>query len=81
MWDNVVRTCDNQRLFCSEKCLQGWLAHRDLVLGYVMDVETLWRLAGRWYEGRLGPGYQRREPADAAEYLRGVGLVGPFWGT
>jgi hypothetical protein len=22
----------------------------------------------------------RREPAAAAEYLRSVGLVGPFWG-
>ena len=25
-------------------------------------------------------GYVRREPSQAAAYLRGVGLAGPFWG-
>lgn len=69
MWDDVVHTCSNQRLFCS-----------GLQSGYVMDLATLWRLASRWYAGRLDHGYTRREPSDAAEYLREVGLSGPFWG-
>jgi hypothetical protein len=42
-----------------------------------LDLGTLWRLAAHWYDGRLERGYTRREPA---EYLRGVGLSGPFWG-
>jgi hypothetical protein len=46
-----------------------------------MDVETLWRLAAGWYQGRLERGYVRRDPVAAAEYLRSVGLVDPFWGT
>jgi hypothetical protein len=45
-----------------------------------MGLDTLWRLAAHWYDGRLGRGYVRRDPAHAAEYLRGVGLSGPFWG-
>jgi hypothetical protein len=45
-----------------------------------MDLTTLWRLASHWYDGRLEYGYTRREPASAAEYLRGVGLAGSFWG-
>jgi hypothetical protein len=45
-----------------------------------MDLATLWRLASRWYEGRLDEGYERREPALAREYFREVGLAGPFWG-
>ncbi len=81
MWDDVVHTCNNQRLFCSKGCIDNWLERTGLAPGYVMDVETLWRLASGWYEGRLTRGYVRREPADAADYLRRVGLVGPFWGT
>lgn len=80
MWDDVVHTCGNQRIFCSEQCVTDWLARTGNQRGYVMDLPTLWRLASGWYAGRLEPGYVRREPSAAAEYLRGVGLSGPFWG-
>jgi alkylmercury lyase-like protein len=80
MWDDVVHTCGNQRLFCSAECVDAWLASSGLPRGYVMDLCTLWRFAAHWYDGRLDRGYVRREPALAAEYLRGVGLSGPFWG-
>lgn len=81
MWDNVVHTCGHQRLFCSEECIDAWCAAAGEQRGYVMDLETLWRFASHWYDGRLDPGYVRREPAQATEYLRDVGLIGPFWGT
>ena len=80
MWDDVVRTCGHQRLFCSEGCVDAWLADTGYPRGYVMDLGTLWRLAAHWYDGRLERGYVRREPSQAAAYLRGVGLAGPFWG-
>ncbi|WP_067816510.1 organomercurial lyase [Actinomadura kijaniata] len=80
MWDDVVRTCGNQRLFCGEACVTAWLDRTGDDRGYVMDLPTLWRLARRWYDGRLDRGYTRREPAAAAAYFREVGLAGPFWG-
>ena len=80
MWDDVVYTCGHQRLFCSEDCVDAWLKTTGADRGYVMSLGTLWRFAAHWYDGRLDRGYQRREPARAAEYLRGVGLSGPFWG-
>ncbi|WP_049577846.1 organomercurial lyase [Nonomuraea sp. SBT364] len=80
MWDDVVRTCSHQRLFCSAGCVDGWLARTGLPRGYVMDVPTLWRLARGWYDGRLAHGYTRREPAGAAAHFAGAGLDGPFWG-
>ncbi|HVX43494.1 MAG TPA: organomercurial lyase [Mycobacteriales bacterium] len=80
MWDDVVHTCGHQRLFCDPGCVQAWLARTGNERGYVMDLPTLWRLAAHWYDGRLDPGYVRREPAAAADYLRSVGLSGPFWG-
>ena len=80
MWDDVVHTCANQRIFCSPDCVDDWLARTKLPRGYVMDLDTLWRLASHWYDGRLEPGYVRRDPADAQEYLESVGLTGPFWG-
>jgi hypothetical protein len=80
MWDDVVHTCRHQRLFCSEDCVEAWLKVTGSARGYVMDLGTLWRLAAHWYDGRLERGYIRREPSQAAAYLRGVGLSGSFWG-
>lgn len=80
MWDDVVHTCGHQRLFCSSGCVERWLAATGNSHGYVLDLPTLWRLAEHWYDGRLDRGYRRREPEEAAEYFRSVGLSGPFWG-
>lgn len=81
MWDDVVHTCGNQRIFCSEACIDAWLDRTGQQRGYVMDLPTLWRLASDWYTGRLDRGYTRREPAEAADYLRSVELTGAFWGV
>ena len=80
VWDDVVRACSHQRLFCSPDCVDRWLSDAGQDRGYVMDLGTLWRLAQGWYAGRLDRGYTRREPVAAAEYFRSVGLTGPFWG-
>jgi hypothetical protein len=80
MWDDVVHTCGHQRLFCGEECVAAWLERTGHEHGYVMDLRTLWRLAKGWYAGRLDRGYQRREPSEAKEYFRSVGLRGRFWG-
>jgi hypothetical protein len=80
IWDDVVRSCSNQRVFCSDGCLTTWLEREGLERGYATDLSTVWRLARGWYAGRLDRGYVRREPAEAHEYLREVGLSGPFWG-
>lgn len=80
IWDDVIHTCSNQRLFCGHGCIDEWLAVNDEPEGYRLDLETLWRLAAHWYDGRLERGYQRRDPTSAHDYLRSVGLSGPFWG-
>lgn len=80
MWDDVVHTCRHQRLFCSEGCVDDWLRATGSARGYVMDLATLWRFAAHWYDGRLDRGYVRRDPARSREYMRAVGLSGPFWG-
>lgn len=80
IWDDVVHTCRNQRLFCSSLCVDAWLDRHHLERGYEMDLATLWRLARGWYAGRLEVGYTRRDPVTAAAYLHGVGLHGAFWG-
>lgn len=80
IWDDVVHSCANQRIFCDEACVGSWLASSGKERGSVFDLATLWRLASRWYEGRLGSPYRRREPAEAAAYFRSVGLRGSFWG-
>ena len=80
IWDDVLFTCSNQRVFCDESCLDTWLRREGHERGYATDLATVWRLARGWYAGRLESGYRRREPAEAAAYFRSVGLRGPFWG-
>jgi hypothetical protein len=80
MWDDVMHTCGHQQIFCDEACVDAWLARSGHQRGDILDLATLWRLARGWYAGRLTRGYQRREPTQAADYLRNVGLVGEFWG-
>ncbi|MFF7187367.1 organomercurial lyase [Streptomyces sp. NPDC008222] len=80
VWDDVVHTCGNQRLFCSTGCVDTWLHKTGQERGYVMDLGTVWRLARDWYTGRLEPGYTRRDPASATAYFSEVGLHGSFWG-
>jgi Alkylmercury lyase len=80
VWDDVVYACSNQRLFCSEACVQAWLGSTGQAQGYVMNLATLWHLASGWYSGRLDSPYQRKDPQSAADYFRSVGLRGQFWG-
>lgn len=80
MWDDIVHACGHQRIFCSTGCIDTWLELNGRSRGYVMDMESLWRLASHWYDGRLDRGYLRRNPEEATEYFRGVGLHGSFWG-
>jgi hypothetical protein len=80
VWPDAVHACESQLIFCSVDCVEKWLAATGNLRGYVMSMETLWRLAERWYAGRLDTPYIRREPTAAADYFRGVGVRGPFWG-
>jgi hypothetical protein len=80
MWDDVLFTCGNQRVFCDDRCLDAWLAREHRTRGYATDLATVWRLARGWYAGRLERGYTRREPSAAHDYMREVGLSGSFWG-
>jgi hypothetical protein len=80
IWDDVVHSCANQRLFCDPECVDAWLDRTGNERGYLLDLATLWRLASHWYDGRLEHGYVRRDPTAAAAYFRAVGLSGAFWG-
>lgn len=80
IWDDVVHTCSNQRIFCSERCVDDWLERTGNIRGSVFDLTTLWRLARGWYTGRLDSPYRRRDPAEAHAYFRDAGLTGAFWG-
>lgn len=81
VWDDVIHACENQRIFCSEGCVDDWIETTGHQKGAVFSLATLWNLSAHWYDGRLERAYQRREPAQAAEYFRSVGLVGEFWGN
>lgn len=70
-WDDVVRTCANQRLFWSTDCVDTWLHRTGQERGHGMDLSTLWWFASDWYTGRLKPGYTRRDPRRHRPLRRG----------
>jgi hypothetical protein len=78
VWDDVVRTCSRQRIFCDSQCVESWSAATGVPVGSVFDLATLWRLAARWYEGRLDSPYERRDPATAVAFFAEVGLPRAF---
>lgn len=78
-WDDVIHTCENQRIYCSRGCVSEHTSRLRTVRGDTCELDTLWRLASSWYDGRLAHGYRRREPVEAREYFRSVGLPGEFW--
>lgn len=80
IWPDAAHACENQQIFCSTDCVARWLDRTGNERGDVLSLTTLWRLAAHWYDGRLQSPYERREPAQAADYFRSVGLSGPFWG-
>jgi hypothetical protein len=81
VWDDVVRTCSRQRIFCSRDCVERWSASAGVPVGAVFDLATLWRLAARWYEGRLDTPYERRDPATAVAFFADVGIPRSFYAS
>lgn len=79
VWDDVVRTCSMQRIFCTRECIAAWSSSTGVPVGSVFDLPTLWRLASRWYEGRLDSPYERRDPATAVAFFAEVGLPREFY--
>jgi hypothetical protein len=63
MWNDVVYTCGNQRIFCSEACVTSWLDRsghqRGVPDGPTDPVATRIRLVRR----PLQSGYVRRDPS------------------
>ncbi|WP_211318717.1 organomercurial lyase [Nocardioides silvaticus] len=53
IWDDVVHTCARQRIFCSEACVDSWLAVEGRARGYVMDLAPRVGLVRRSPRARL----------------------------
>jgi hypothetical protein len=81
VWDDVVLTCSRQRIFCDRGCVDRWCAATGVPVGSVFDLATLWRLASRWYAGRLDSPYERRDPATAVAFFAEVGMPPEFYAS
>ena len=80
MWDDVIRTCSNQRIFCDSACVDTWVAREGLERGYVMDLATLWRLARDGMRGASnGATRAASRPPPPTTSARSA-WTGPFWG-
>jgi len=78
-WDDVVKTCNDIRLYCGEDHARAFVARCGLAAGVLVDAERMWRLAQPWYGDRLDPDYAPRSREDRQRLLAESGLDGPFW--
>ena len=44
-----------------------------------MPIQQCWKLAQRWYKGRLERDWQRPDQQKAQRLFDDLGLEGPFW--
>lgn len=65
--------------FRSEGEVRDWLAAKGLVLGALIQPQTLYDLGADWYGTRLDFDWQRATAAEAAALFERHGLTGPFW--
>jgi hypothetical protein len=47
--------------------------------GYVMPMQMCWKLAQKWYAGRLDHDWQRPGQAQIQQLFNKLGLKGAFW--
>ncbi len=69
MWDDVLLTCGNQRLFCDEGCVEAWLSRTGRGRGDVLDLATLWRLAQWLVRRAAGPRLRASGPGGGRSLL------------
>lgn len=56
-----------------------WLDRNNIELGYQMPIQTCWKLAQKWYKGRLERDWQRLDHENAQSVFHHLGLQGDFW--
>ena len=59
--------------------MDRWAAATDHRKGAVLEPETLWQLARRWYDDRLELDWCRRTIPERQAILDQLGLIGDFW--
>jgi len=67
------------RLFRSEEHVARWSEESGTPVGAVFPLDSLWRLAERWFRDRLAPDWRRQAPHEAQATFEAAGLTGPFW--
>jgi hypothetical protein len=81
IWDDILGSSRNQRIFCDSLCVDSWFGRRGGKRGEIVGLNTLWRLAAHWHDGIFESPFSRRGPDEVAAYFGGLGLTGEFWGA
>lgn len=56
-----------------------WSRETGVPVGALVDPQTLWSLALRWYDDRLEHDWRRKTLTERQVILESVGLTGSFW--
>jgi hypothetical protein len=79
-WNDIITTCSNTMLFfASPAHLREWRASHPEVGGVQLAIETVLKLSGPLYAGKLDVGFVRPSRDQLIQLFRGLNLTGEFW--
>lgn len=78
-WDKIGYTWATILPFSSKEHLDSWLSRYQMKVGYIMPMESCWKLAQKWYTGRLERDWQRPNQEKVQQLFSSLGLKGDFW--
>lgn len=79
-WTDIITTCSNTMLFfASSEHLRQWRASRPDARGAELSIETVLKLSGPLYEGKMRQGFSRPSRDRLIQLFRDLNLTGEFW--
>jgi hypothetical protein len=79
-WTDIISTCSNTMLFfASSKHLRQWRDARADARGVELSIETVLKLSGPLYSGKMRAGFARPSHDRMIQLFEELNLTGEFW--
>jgi hypothetical protein len=79
-WTDIITTCSNTMLFfASSEHLQQWRDSHPDTGGVELPIETVLKLSGPLYAGKMSAGFTRPSHDRMIQLFRELNLTGEFW--
>ena len=78
-YENVISTCGHVHFFRTPATVDDWCNRHLKPRGELIEIQSAWRLARRWYAGYLDDDWKPWSATEINSMLESCGLRGDFW--